>query len=260
MVQQPALILADEPVASLDPATADRVLSLLHGICKSDGITAIVSLHQLDFARRYSDRIVGLAQGAVVFDGPREQARQCRGRKNLRQGAGRAAPTMPTTFDPPQDRNLRMINRRLFLHGTAAAHRALAGRRLRASQGPGQAARRAAARRECRNADPAGAAAQGASGEGARQADRADRDHRLFLDDRGDALRPHRDRLFRSVLLCAGEVEGAGHRAVRGRHREGFADLQFDHHRAGRRPGEDRSPTSRASRSASATRHRPRAI
>ncbi|MGD9920708.1 MAG: phosphonate ABC transporter ATP-binding protein [Pseudorhodoplanes sp.] len=70
IVQQPALILADEPVASLDPATADRVLSLLHGICKSDGITAIVSLHQLDFARRYSDRIVGLAQGAVVFDGP----------------------------------------------------------------------------------------------------------------------------------------------------------------------------------------------
>lgn len=70
IVQRPTLILADEPVASLDPATADRVLSLLHGICKSDGITAIVSLHQLDFARRYSDRIVGLAQGAVVFDGP----------------------------------------------------------------------------------------------------------------------------------------------------------------------------------------------
>jgi phosphonate transport system ATP-binding protein len=70
LVQKPTLILADEPVASLDPATADRVLSLLHGICKSDGITAVVSLHQLDFARRYSDRIVALAQGAVVFDGP----------------------------------------------------------------------------------------------------------------------------------------------------------------------------------------------
>jgi phosphonate transport system ATP-binding protein len=70
LVQKPTLILADEPVASLDPATADRVLSLLRDICKSDGITAIVSLHQLDFARRYSDRIVALAQGAVVFDGP----------------------------------------------------------------------------------------------------------------------------------------------------------------------------------------------
>lgn len=70
IVQQPSVILADEPVASLDPATADRVLSLLHGICKSDGITAVVSLHQLDFARRYSDRVIALAQGAVVFDGP----------------------------------------------------------------------------------------------------------------------------------------------------------------------------------------------
>jgi phosphonate transport system ATP-binding protein len=70
LVQQPTLILADEPVASLDPATADRVLALLHGICKADRITAIVSLHQLEFARRYADRIVGLAGGEVVFDGP----------------------------------------------------------------------------------------------------------------------------------------------------------------------------------------------
>ena len=61
--------VADEPVASLDPASADRVLGLLHRICKDDGITAIVSLHQLDFAKRYADRIVALAQGQVVFDG-----------------------------------------------------------------------------------------------------------------------------------------------------------------------------------------------
>jgi phosphonate transport system ATP-binding protein len=70
LVQQPSLILADEPVASLDPASADRVLGLLHGICKADGITAIVSLHQLDFAKRYADRIVALAHGEIVFDGP----------------------------------------------------------------------------------------------------------------------------------------------------------------------------------------------
>jgi phosphonate transport system ATP-binding protein len=69
LVQEPALILADEPVASLDPATADRVLGLLHRICKSDGITAIVSLHQVEFAKRYADRIVALTQGRVVFDG-----------------------------------------------------------------------------------------------------------------------------------------------------------------------------------------------
>jgi phosphonate transport system ATP-binding protein len=70
LVQDPTLILADEPIASLDPATADRVLGLLHAICKADGITAVVSLHQLEFARRYADVIVGLAQGSVVFHGP----------------------------------------------------------------------------------------------------------------------------------------------------------------------------------------------
>jgi phosphonate transport system ATP-binding protein len=69
LVQEPTLILADEPIASLDPATADRVLALLHHICKADGITAIVSLHQLEFARQYAERIVGLCRGAVVFDG-----------------------------------------------------------------------------------------------------------------------------------------------------------------------------------------------
>jgi phosphonate transport system ATP-binding protein len=70
LVQEPRLILADEPVASLDPTTAERILDLLHGICKADGLTAILSLHQLGFARAYADRIVALADGEVVFDGP----------------------------------------------------------------------------------------------------------------------------------------------------------------------------------------------
>ncbi len=69
LVQRPHLLLADEPVASLDPATADTVLALLHEICKNDGLTAIVSLHQVALARRYADRIIGLRQGRVVFDG-----------------------------------------------------------------------------------------------------------------------------------------------------------------------------------------------
>ncbi len=96
MVQKPALVLADEPVASLDPATADRVLSLLHGICKSDGITAIVSLHQLDFARRYSDRIVALAQGAVVFDGPASRL----GRTEVNRIYGSTSANADTDFEP----------------------------------------------------------------------------------------------------------------------------------------------------------------
>lgn len=69
LAQQPKTILADEPVASLDPATADKVLNLIHTIFKEDGISAVVSLHQVDLAKKYGDRIIGLAGGRVVFDG-----------------------------------------------------------------------------------------------------------------------------------------------------------------------------------------------
>jgi phosphonate transport system ATP-binding protein len=73
LAQQPRLILADEPVASLDPATADRVLGLLHTICREDQITTVVSLHQLNLSRAYADRVIGLSQGRIVFDGPPAQ-------------------------------------------------------------------------------------------------------------------------------------------------------------------------------------------
>ena len=69
LAQQPKTILADEPVASLDPATADKVLNLIHTIFKEYGISAVVSLHQVDLAKKYGDRIIGLAGGRVVFDG-----------------------------------------------------------------------------------------------------------------------------------------------------------------------------------------------
>jgi phosphonate transport system ATP-binding protein len=69
MAQEPTLVLADEPVASLDPGTAERVLGDLRRICAEDGITAIVSLHQVDLARRFADEIVGLSGGRIVFRG-----------------------------------------------------------------------------------------------------------------------------------------------------------------------------------------------
>lgn len=69
LVQQPRVLLADEPVASLDPASAVSALQLMHDICRADGIAAVVSLHQVDLARRFADRVVGLTAGAVVFDG-----------------------------------------------------------------------------------------------------------------------------------------------------------------------------------------------
>ena len=70
LAQRPRLILADEPVASLDPATSERIMRELRDICREDGIPCIVSLHQLDIATAFADRIVGLAGGRIVFDGP----------------------------------------------------------------------------------------------------------------------------------------------------------------------------------------------
>ena len=69
MLQEPTLVLADEPIASLDPRNATRVMEALRTINREDGITVICNLHTLDTARRYCDRIVGMAGGAVVFDG-----------------------------------------------------------------------------------------------------------------------------------------------------------------------------------------------
>lgn len=69
LLQRPRLMLADEPVASLDPSTAERVLTLLHDICKTDGLTAVVSLHQVELARKFADRIIGMRDGVITFDG-----------------------------------------------------------------------------------------------------------------------------------------------------------------------------------------------
>lgn len=69
IAQRPEIILADEPVASLDPETSVKVLSDLHRICREDGITTIVSLHQLELARQFADEIIGLANGQIVFEG-----------------------------------------------------------------------------------------------------------------------------------------------------------------------------------------------
>jgi phosphonate transport system ATP-binding protein len=70
LVQQAELLLADEPVASLDPVSARRVLELLRGLNKADGLTVLVTLHQVDYALRYCDRVVALKAGRLVYDGP----------------------------------------------------------------------------------------------------------------------------------------------------------------------------------------------
>ncbi|KAF1303066.1 phosphonate ABC transporter ATP-binding protein [Enterococcus saccharolyticus] len=69
MMQRPKLILADEPIASLDPNSASIVMDHLKTVVTEKGITCIVNLHQVDFAKKYATRIIGIHSGSVVFDG-----------------------------------------------------------------------------------------------------------------------------------------------------------------------------------------------
>ncbi|MEW9807064.1 phosphonate ABC transporter ATP-binding protein [Mesorhizobium sp. ZMM04-5] len=72
LMQQPKMILADEPIASLDPMNAKVVMDSLQDINLRDGITVVTNLHTLDTARAYCSRIIGMAAGKVVFDGAPE--------------------------------------------------------------------------------------------------------------------------------------------------------------------------------------------
>jgi phosphonate transport system ATP-binding protein len=73
LMQDPRLMLADEPVASLDPATSHSVMQYLEVLNKEDGITILCSLHFLSLARQYADRIIALKDGKLMFDGSPEE-------------------------------------------------------------------------------------------------------------------------------------------------------------------------------------------
>ena len=73
LVQQADIILADEPIASLDPKSAKRVMDTLVTMSRDHGIALVVSLHQVDYATAYFDRVVAMNAGRVVFDGPASQ-------------------------------------------------------------------------------------------------------------------------------------------------------------------------------------------
>lgn len=73
LMQEPSMILADEPVASLDPATSHSVMKYLEALNKRDGLTVLCSLHFLSLARAYGTRIIALKAGEIVFDGPPQQ-------------------------------------------------------------------------------------------------------------------------------------------------------------------------------------------
>jgi phosphonate transport system ATP-binding protein len=69
LAQQPQVILADEPVASLDPKTSRTVLLYLKQACRELGITVVCNLHQIEYAREFGERIVGVSAGRIVFEG-----------------------------------------------------------------------------------------------------------------------------------------------------------------------------------------------
>ncbi len=74
LMQRPRILLADEPVASLDPTAAQQIMRLMVEIAADEGITVVTALHQIDYAQRFTDRIVGLSAGRVTLDRP---AKQC---------------------------------------------------------------------------------------------------------------------------------------------------------------------------------------
>ncbi|MCC7117917.1 MAG: phosphonate ABC transporter ATP-binding protein [Anaerolineales bacterium] len=73
MMQEPTMVLADEPVASLDPVLAHSIMQHLEEINKQEGVTVLCSLHFLDLVHRYADRAIALKEGALMFDGPPNQ-------------------------------------------------------------------------------------------------------------------------------------------------------------------------------------------
>jgi len=70
VMQQPRLLLADEPTSSLDPKTSVEIMALMQALSEMHAFPVIVNIHNVELARRFADRIVGMTGGAVVFDGP----------------------------------------------------------------------------------------------------------------------------------------------------------------------------------------------
>jgi phosphonate transport system ATP-binding protein len=70
LIQNPEVLLVDEPTASLDPAASSRIMTLITEVCRESGLAAIINLHDVPLARRFCPRILGLHEGTIVFDGP----------------------------------------------------------------------------------------------------------------------------------------------------------------------------------------------
>ena len=69
LMQEPRLLLADEPTSSLDPKTSVEIMGLIRELCRSRNIPVMINMHDVELARRFADRIIGMSQGSVVYDG-----------------------------------------------------------------------------------------------------------------------------------------------------------------------------------------------
>ena len=69
LMQEPKLLLADEPTSSLDPKTSVEIMSLIRDLCRQHAIPVMVNMHDVELAKRFADRVLGMSQGTVVYDG-----------------------------------------------------------------------------------------------------------------------------------------------------------------------------------------------
>jgi phosphonate transport system ATP-binding protein len=116
LIQAPEIILADEPIASLDLHNANRVMAALRTINREDGITVICNLHALDSARTYCDRVLGMARGKLVFDGPpsaltTEALREIYGVGEEREEVGKLAESYSLRAHSLQETSLMTVSR-----------------------------------------------------------------------------------------------------------------------------------------------------
>jgi phosphonate transport system ATP-binding protein len=107
LVQEPDLVLADEPIASLDPRNTKIVMDALQRINRDFGITVICNLHSLDTARSYCQRLIGMAQGRIVFDGTPETLTDDYARELYGLESGEVIDTAGTAMPAPAAGQLR---------------------------------------------------------------------------------------------------------------------------------------------------------
>ncbi|NRB32979.1 MAG: phosphonate ABC transporter ATP-binding protein [Rhizobiaceae bacterium] len=126
LMQNPKAILADEPIASLDPRNAQVVMESLREINRRDGITVVTNLHTLDTARAYCERIIGMSKGKVVFDGTPEEltldaAREIYGVDGMKEAFSEAVTSTSLAEEKPKKRKKRKVPAGLVAAKASAA-------------------------------------------------------------------------------------------------------------------------------------------